>query len=368
MKRVFPIISLVLTLIACSNGSKNSAAVEAVGSVPAFEKGMEQGVSACYVTLHDGCMYIAGGCNFPEVPAADGGEKRYYKGVYRAVLGDTLVWDKVAELPIESAYGAYASEAGKWYIAGGMNSKGALKSVYCINVADGCRVDTLASLPYSVDNCAAAVAEGHLFVVGGNCSGEASNRVFSLNLADAAAEWQELPSMPSRARVQPVCAATQHTLFVWGGFSPANKDSDVLVHTDGCSYNIAQGKWSTLADVSVNGEIITLSGGTATTLNGYNIIAAGGVNREIFTDAVSGRYNLIPKDKYMLQAPEWYNFNNKLLQYNVDSNEWSLMCCNKSFARAGAAIVTDKDNIYYVGGELKPGIRTRYIHRVKNSD
>lgn len=367
MKRVFPIISILLALVACGNGCKDSLSVEAVGSVPVIERGMEQGMSACYVALHDGCMYIAGGCNFPEVPAAEGGAKRYYKGVYRAALGDTLVWDRVAELPQESAYGAFACAADKWYIAGGMNSNGALKTVYCINFADGCRIDTLASLPCTVDNCAAAVAGGHLFVVGGNCDGEASNRVFALDLSDAAAEWQELPSMPSRGRVQPVCAATQHNLFVWGGFSPADNESDVIVHTDGCSYNIARGKWTTLADVCVNGETITLSGGAATLLNDGNIIAAGGVNREIFTDAVSGRYNLIPKEKYMLQSPEWYSFNNKLLLYNVDSNEWSLICSDKAFARAGAAIVSDKYNIYYIGGELKPGIRTPHIHRVKNS-
>ena len=43
--------------------------------VPAFEKGYEHGVSAMYTATTDDALYIAGGCNFPDVPAAEGGNK-----------------------------------------------------------------------------------------------------------------------------------------------------------------------------------------------------------------------------------------------------------------------------------------------------
>ena len=45
--------------------------------VPAFEKGYEHGVSAMYTAATDDALYIAGGCNFPDTPAAEGGNKVY---------------------------------------------------------------------------------------------------------------------------------------------------------------------------------------------------------------------------------------------------------------------------------------------------
>lgn len=364
MKRAFFIILLFPLLVGCCN-RVDIELVKAVGAVPSFENGMEQGVSACYAAIYDGCIYIAGGCNFPDVPAANGGSKRYYKGIYKAAVGDTLVWESVALLPCESAYGAFASDGGRLYIAGGVTPCGAQKSVISVDLKEHCRVDTLASLPFAMDNCAGAFSGNRLFVVGGNCDGKASNRVFLLNVSDALAQWEELPVMPSRGRVQPVCVATDSALYVWGGFSPSDADGDVIVHTDGCRYSFSTKEWSPLGDISFDGNVLTLSGGAATLLDDGTIVAAGGVNRDIFADAVSGRYTMVEKENYMHQTAEWYRFNNNMLLYNVELDRWSLLRSDAAFARAGAAIVADRERIYSVCGELKPGIRSPYIYSIK---
>ena len=365
MKKIFSIL-ISASLLGCADGPKGEApALKEIGTMPAFEQGFEQGVSACYAATFDNVLYLSGGCNFPEKPAAEGGAKRYYNGIYRAVLGDTLQWEKVGELPAVSGYGANIQDGNRWFIVGGMNGDGASSSAICIDLGDACKIERLPDLPCTVDNTSGAVACDRLYVTGGNADGKASNRTFVLDLNNIADGWQELPLMPSRGRVQPVCAANSTALFVWGGFSPADGDLPAEVHTDGWCYSFATGVWRPLPVSVADGEEITLSGGTMALLNDSTIVAAGGVNREIFTDAISGTYALIDKADYMLQPSEWYRFNPNLLIYDVEKNEWSAADKNSAYARAGALMLSYNGCIIYIGGELKPGIRTPQIHRYR---
>ena len=76
---------------------KKLFSVRRVYGFPAGERGIEQGVSACFAGAIGHRLLMAGGCNFPEVPAADGGKKRFYRGIYAASLvkDDSLNWKKV---------------------------------------------------------------------------------------------------------------------------------------------------------------------------------------------------------------------------------------------------------------------------------
>lgn len=101
---------LCLILAGCAVPEvKNESAwtVRQMQGAPAEEAGIEQGVSACYAGIHNGMLMIAGGCNFPEVPASEGGKKRFYRGVYvtDASADSVFVWKKAGELPVEAAYG-----------------------------------------------------------------------------------------------------------------------------------------------------------------------------------------------------------------------------------------------------------------------
>lgn len=363
-KLLFILISA--SLLGCANSREGEApALKEIGTMPSFEAGFNQGVSACYAAAHDNTLYIAGGCNFPEKPAAEGGSKRYYKGIYKATIGDTLVWEKAGELPVESGYGATVQYKDQWIIAGGMNSDGLSSTVISIDLANSCKVEELPALPCSVDNTAGTIACGKLYIVGGNANGKPSNRVFVLDLENSAEGWKELPTMPSRGRVQPVCAANSNALFVWGGFSSADSIGAAITHSDGVCYNFATNSWESLTDITIDNETITLSGGTMAHLDEDKFIAAGGVNREIFTDAISGTYSLINKADYMLQPAKWYRFNPRLMAYDINNGHWELLDNNEAYARAGALILHYKENIIYIGGELKPGIRTPQIHRYK---
>ena len=352
---------LLLLVAACT---PSSVAVDSMGAMPSEEPGYEKGVSACYVAVSDGSMLLAGGCNFPETPAAEGGSKKYYKGVYSASCGEhPLLWKKVGELPEASAYGVSLQYGGNLIIAGGVNENGASDKVYIVEACgSGYSVGQLPSLPCTIDNAAGVVCGNYIYVVGGNADGRPSSRVFALNMDDVAAGWCELPSFPGRGRVQPVCAAAAGALYLWGGFSSAGDDGAAVVHCDGVKYDYSLGEWSLLPTiVDENNLPLTLSGGAAIATADGKIFAGGGVNREIFEDAISGKYNCVPKSEYMRRPIGWYKFNDRVLSFDVAEEEWEILARNVGFARAGAVFATDGEKLYYVGGELKPGIRTSEI-------
>lgn len=328
--------------------------------VPAFEKGYEHGVSAMYTATTDDALYIAGGCNFPDVPAAEGGKKVYYKGIYRIATDVEGKWEMIGELPEASAYGVCVQSADRWIIAGGMNSEGASDRVYSIDLAT-MQIDTLPSLPCTVDNAAGAIADNTLYIAGGN--GKAGNMMFALDMQNGT-QWNELPKMPSQPRVQPVLAAARDAIYVWGGFSPATEEHEAIVHTDGVKYDIAAGEWQPIGDVTADGKTVTLSGGTAIAINDSTIIATGGVDKDIFLDAISGRYELVAKSDYMYKPAGWYRFNSRLMQYSTANGEWSVLSDDSRHARAGALLVKQKNSLYLVCGELKPGIRSTEISRI----
>ncbi|MBQ8271044.1 MAG: cyclically-permuted mutarotase family protein [Bacteroidaceae bacterium] len=354
--KVFIILPFAAALTGCCKDNKGETPVE---------KGYEQGVSALYGALHNNIVYVAGGCNFPETPAAEGGSKRYYKWIYKSRADETNKWEKAGELPQSSAYGVSVQKDNKWYIAGGMNEEGSHNSTYRITLEkDFMHIDTLPPLPCTVDNATGCITDDNIFyVAGGNADGKASARIFALNLCKNGAVWEEMPPMP-QPRVQPVCAAAGKNILIWGGFCPGDTTT-AKVHTDGIMYDKSTGCSTAIGTTGSDSDTITLSGGTAINGNDGCIYATGGVNKEIFFDAITGSYKLIARENYMTQPVEWYRFNGKLLKYNINEGKWSLVTENKEFARAGALLLNHKGKLIYIGGELKPGIRTPEVHTYK---
>lgn len=66
----------------------------------------------------------------------------------------------------------------------------------------------------------------------------------------------------------------------------------------------------------------------------------------------------------MTHPVEWYRFNKRILAYDIRSQRWQTITCTPDVARAGAALVTCGESIFYINGELKPGVRTPEITRI----
>ncbi|MEG1562614.1 MAG: cyclically-permuted mutarotase family protein [Bacteroides sp.] len=366
-----------------------SIRIQKMSGIPDEEAGFSLGVSACYAGIVDNQLLMAGGCNFPEVPVADGGTKRFYQGIYAANLtaDSTLAWRKIGDLPVPAAYGVTVSIPGGLILVGGMNANGSLSSVYRLLLSKNKKsvtIDTLRSLPYPMDNLAGTLMDNTLYVVGGNVKGKPSNCLYSYLYTDPRSAWTEEPSFPGDARVQPVCAgqSAKGMLYVWGGFAPYVEGKSATVSTGGYVYSLAQRTWTPLSAPVGNDFVpVSLGGGCAWTLNDSLIVCTGGVNEKVFLSGLQ-RDELLKKDIaanhmervdsltgagkiYLSHPADWYRFNKKILVYNTLRNVWMERGQSPALARAGAALVGYDKILYSINGELKPGIRTPEINKIK---
>lgn len=328
--------------------------IQLLKGFPHEEEGIEKGVSACYAGTAGDWLLMAGGCNFPGVPAAEHGEKRYYRGIYAAAIGrtDTLAWHKIGDLPAEAAYGVSAVAGDTLYCLGGNNAQGSLRCALQITVSRGkAVVEPLPDLPCAIDNAAGCVAGRRLVVACGNWDGKPSCRAASLDLDNPAEGWQLLPDCPGNVRVQPVAASCGGALHLWAGFAPKNGEQPACLQTDGWRYGFDTAAWSALpppADAA--GETVFLGGGCAAALGDGSLVACGGVNKDIFLQALNH-----PQPGYMLHPAPWYRFNDKVFVYR--NGAWAACAATFLAARAGAALAVHGGSVYQIGGELKPGIR-----------
>ena len=349
-KALASLLGVALLATACAD--KLTVASTPDGS---SEPGYEKGVSGAYTAVVGDVPVLIGGCNFPETPVAEGGTKRFYEGVYAYEGG---AWALVGKMPQSMAYGVCVAHGGKAILVGGANENGSLSTVYAVDIKNF-SIDSLASLPFGVDNAAGAIMGDKLLVVGGNQGGKASNKVLSLDLACDSAQWEVVDSIPGLPRVQPACSVSEGKLLVMAGFAPATDDQEATTHTDGYLYDFQSKTWTHVdAPKDANGEELTYSGGVAAYIAGADVhVLLGGVNKDIFTDAISGRYELVEKDKYLLKEPEWYKFNRQISAYDDKTAQWVALDVDEQYARAGASLAVAGTTLYYMGGELKPGIR-----------
>lgn len=365
-------LCLVSSCVSDTSLCKQKVSIQPLYGFPDEEPGYEQGVSAAYAGIIGSRLVLAGGCNFPGTPAAEGGSKRYYKGIYTAALSDdsVLVWKRGGELPLAAAYGVSVSlPDGRMILIGGNNADGGISSVFRLTLdAHGeALIDTLPALPFEWDNMAGAAIDHTVYVVGGNAGGHPTTTVLSLNLNAPDAVWEEETAFPGPPRVQPVCAVQDGCLYLWGGFSPPIDGQKASVATDGYRYLPSQKRWEPVSApvLPETGEALTLTGGTSVACSDSLILCAGGVNKDIFLDAISGDYHRVAKADYLKKPVAWYQFNGRLMAYDTRRDQWEVWTESSTLARAGAALLRLECGLFVIGGELKPGIRTADIVRIK---
>lgn len=323
---------------------------------------LDRAVSGHYAGWIKGELATYGGCNFPDVPCADGGEKVYYP----------------------CAYGASVQVPGGVVYIGGMDNAGSLDGCTFINAADGTET-TIASLPKGLDNFAATYYDGTIWVAGGQSNGVPNTDVYALPFPCDGKEWSVAATLPDACRLQP-CVAAQNTatgyaLFVFGGYQPKSEGQEAVVHTDGVYIPIAELKkggtttaqWKrtspTLAwiDNAADGKRVqqrqAVVGSTCSTTGYSHVLFFGGVDYDIFHSAISRQQDSL----YLRHKPDWYRFREDVLIYHTVTDSWGFLPGNSLLARAGACLTAEVGGKgwSYSGGELMPGVRSADVTHVE---
>lgn len=323
---------------------------------------VKDGVSAPFAGICGQVLLVAGGCNFPNIPAAEGGKKAYYKEVWGLDLSNNQ-WMKVGYLPHKVAYGTCVSVSEGVICIGGMNEKKSLTAVTLLGwdvQKQRLIIKKLPQLPFAVDNGAAAVLGRVIYLTGGNQGHNHSNSMLYLDMDKLEDGWQPCPDYPGAMRLQPVMVSSEGKLYLMGGFESFEKNKPIL-STSVLSYNPVLGRWSEIGELPVDadGSPRCMVGGCGVSIGG-KIFLMGGVNYTIFSRALSGD---APAD-YLSKPVEWYRFNSDLLSFDIKNGQWHIVSSYPALARAGAAVVTNGNRVFYICGELKPGIRSSVVSKL----
>lgn len=335
-----------------------------IRQLPTLSINGTQGVSAPYAGVAGDFLVVAGGCNFPDTPAAEGGAKVFYSGIYTLKLtkGASLYaydgWRKVGDLPDEVAYGVSVSLGdGNIALIGGTDGQKSLASAALLDVGrhgDKTNWQTLPPLPQGLDNMAGAYGGGYIYVVGGQTDGVAHCKAYRLRYPDGKS-WEELPDFPGEPRLQPVAVVQNGSerpmLYLLGGYSKSG------THERGVVYDPLYNRWTETSPMVVDGKAVALVGAGAVASGNSFVACVGGVDKEIFDAALQN-----PAPDYLTHPAEWYRFRSNILIYNTITDAWSEMDGSSALARAGAAVVDwqsgTKHQWLVINGELKPGVRS----------
>lgn len=324
-------------------------------AIPSTDAGFIRGVSASLAGSVGNRLIVAGGANFPETPAAEGGEKRFYDEVWTLsdIRSEHPVWRLVGHLPEPAAYGMAWSLPGKMVVAGGAGARGAMRRVLLLDLRGGkLRIRPMPDLPVAVEQGAAAQDEGVLYLAGGVADGHPSCEVLACDTRDGRWTWQRLAPLPEPF-VQPVAFAARGRLYVWGGFDPER----CRVADYGYRYDLATERWARIPGLPDGG---TMTGSSATSLSDGRLLVVGGVDRAIFSDALKLEGDTARRN-YLSQPPAAYRFRSHIWLFDPESETWSEVGVSGLSARAGAALVTVDGGVVMSGGETRPGVRTPQI-------
>ena len=356
-------------------------------NLPSLSVNGEQGVSAAFSGSTENGIIIAGGCNFPNTPAAEGGKKVTYDKIYylENPQSEQASWSEVGTLPFPIAYGASVTVPDGIVCLGGHDGSKSHSEVQHIIIKEGkAVVSNLTSLPISLDNFGAAFGGGYIYVAGGKSDGKPNYKAFRLAYPGGT-QWEEIPQIPGAARIQPSAAvqngSTGPCFYLMGGYSEPSLQTEGIVHNNGLVYNPQTNSWKTTSTITPNGELMALSGAAGTTSGCAHIIFFGGVNHHIFEEAINRPverfkaeeqgnetlvHSLMKADSaYLTHPAAWYKFNGELLIYHTITDTWITESYSERIARAGAMVIPYKGWWIVVNGESKPGIRSSDVTAVE---
>lgn len=366
-------ISALLVLLVASCSSQKSVEVELIQEVAPIDStnsAINRGVAAMFFGELQGSVIVAGGANFPDVPVADGGAKRFYDRIYTLKDGE---WTFSGNLFDEAASGNSIKTRDALYFIGGANSNGSLSTVSKVTLgADNqLQIEAMPALPYSVQQSASVLMDSVIYVISGLQNEMMGTEILAYDLSESTDSlWHKVGDLPE-PMLQPVAGAYNNEIFIWGGYTNTLIQEDGKSITWGYKFNPKEMQFTKID----GSKLGTMVGTTLEILDG-KFYLVGGVNKDIFASALIRKGKMLRGEEnndkllkeeydYMTMKPEEYNFIDRIQIFDPSTSTWSYSEPNESYALAGAGVVTLGDEMVVINGELKPGVRTNKVFKVR---
>lgn len=343
-----------MTVLSCGFGCEDDALVfEDTGWPSECSEGYKSGVSAPFCGIYDGMFLLAGGANFPHVPASEGGRKVFYSDIF--LLG-TDGWTFVGELPSPMAYGGCLKVEDRLICVGGSNGIAPVADVFSFRTDCGkVLTEALTPLPTGIEQAGYSVSGPAVFVAGGISADGMNMNVYKGVISGSEVKWTVVATLPEPL-VQPILFCSGEELYVWGGFDPVSK----IVSSNGWRLHENRESWIPVPGPS---DYETLTGASATVLPDGRLAVIGGVDNKVFSRGLSAEG--ADKYEYMTMSPADYKFSRRLRIFDPQSESWTLADEVECLALAGAGVASENWNIYVAGGEIKPGVRTPHSWKIE---
>ena len=367
---------------------------------PAYAKGVSGHIAG---EPRLGQLVMAGGCNFPDRPAREGGAKRYYSEIYIAdYLGAVhlacetkaseldMGWKLVGHLPHPTAYAAFQLYDDQLIVAGGQSAAGDLSDAYMIQLGNrhGMKITPLPSLPEPRSGMASALIKNVLYLIGGRVNGKLSNAVLSLDLSRPQKEWHEETPYPHSPFLKLVAAMHLDEsdtssgvpyLGVMGTFIGVDEpDQRVQADVTYMTYTPQTKQWQTYK-IAPDDPIAAHGFGGGYALR-CEASFSGGVRADLFVTALQrekdlkaakakGNRRLVKKLQaeqraYLSHDPAWYGFCSEWYPFDRSRGRGEAKSGFHFDGRADAVYLDRCSSMMdgmLIGGETMPGVRTPSI-------
>lgn len=224
----------------------------------------------------------------------------------------------------------------------------------------------LPKLPVAVKH-GVGVAVGSRIFVGLGTGGRAW---MCLDLADRRSSWRSMREFPGLPRDQALAMAVGAEIYVFGGAGYDPQEKRYRTFQEIHRYDTRTDAWTPFVSTCP----VPLLGAAISVRADGAAVFYGGVHNAVFNGffrasaaATGGQLDAIVR-KYLSMDPARYRFSSAVHVYEPAVDRWSILGERPGLPCVGSALAQRGEDVYLVGGEIKPGLRSTQVFRVRTSD
>ena len=353
---------------------------------PAKGKAIQPGVAGPFTGVHNGALIVAGGANFPNGPAWEGGSKVFHRDIYilEKKQDGSYKWfeEKQFSLPENVAYGLTISTENGLVCIGGTNGTTATDAAFLLKwdaQKKEIEINNLPAIPVPLANISGGKIGGNIYVAASN-NEDGSKYFWKLNLAHTSEGWQSLPVWDGSPRTHAVGVVQNDGevdcfYLLKGRYRGKNATSKLL--KDAFVYNPNKNEWS---EIEAGNEApgFTLSAGTGLAVGANHILLFGGAEGKLFNQFEQFAYDIKTVEDTSIQQKliaernamqkNHPGFSKDIWAFHTITRTWSKIGELPRGSQVTTTALKWGDQILIPSGEISPCIRTPNIVSAKLSN